>query len=484
MTADSKTAENEGDGRKKWFGRFTGFFKNLFKSRKSAGRDHEAYSKFKHFFEKIGPGDPMYPSVRQAATLCDDALRTAKQRIRLSERIHRLNEQMAELESFSRLTEEEIHQLKLLLDHFVSLTSERSMLLNQLSDFDKSLVEMFKLEEDAVLAIPQIHESEKYQRALRQDLSYLHGEKEDLVFEREDMNKTLLYMHRFSIGLLVLFLLVITLLAFLYIFNDQNIFLPTAILVLLVIGLVTLLSMFRQRLRAGLRLNLRKQHRAVELLNKKNILFAYYTNYLRFSYKKYKVKNARMLESNLKDFGNYKFLINRIDTIRNLMYETEDNIERFLREKKLTGVKATIEGFARTVNLEDKKRYYNEILAERQGAEKELSALEERTTEIWETLMVLNDRDHSHNHIIEEIISTYLNEAGQLFAVLGGENDKPKPAPDPAPYKPGGIDRLSGMDAPPPPREEEVYVELGESGFFGLDEDDEDGEEDTIYAAR
>lgn len=395
--------------------RITGFFKRAFIGGGRGNSAFETYSKFKHFFEKMDKDDPLYPSVRQAASLCDDALRIAKQRIRLSGKLNDLDEKLTELEYFNNLTDEETQELKRLLDHFVSLTSERSMLLNQLSDFDKSLVEMFTLEDDATLAMPQIVDAEKHQRALRQDVSYLHGEKEELVDERDDMGRTLLFLHRFTVGMVATFLVVSVALTFLYIFGGMDIFLPTTILILLVMVIVTLLYLFRRRVRYEIRHNLRKQHRAVELLNKKNVLYAYYTNYLRYSYNKYKVKNARMLETNLKDFGNYKYIVGRIDTVRNLMYETEERIERFLREKNLTFIKATIEGFARTVNLEDKKRFYNELKTEKTSAEAELSELDARHEEIWETLMVLNDRDRSLDHIIEAILSTYLSEAAQLL---------------------------------------------------------------------
>ena len=122
-----------------------------------------------------------------------------------------------------------------------------------------------------------------------------------------------------------------------------------------------------------------------------------------------------MLETNLKDFGDYKFLTNRIDVCRSLMYETEDMIEQFMRDKKLTGVRATIEGFAKTINLEDKRRYYNDLVQKKQAHEIELAEMDARHEKIWETLMVLNEQDRSHNQIIETIVAYYLVEAGKFF---------------------------------------------------------------------
>jgi ABC-type multidrug transport system fused ATPase/permease subunit len=393
------------------------FFIRLFtrRERDVYDEEREVYSRFKLFFENMRTNDPSYIHVRRACGLCEDALRIAKHRLRLSGRIQILDDKLAEVESFTRLTDDELEDLKRMLDRFVSLTSERMILLNKLSDFDNSLVEMFTLEDDAAIAMPQIKNAEKHQRALKHDLGYLQGEKEELVEEREDMIRTVLFINRFSIGIVALFLIVSLVLVYFYVFLKVNIFLPTAILVLLVMLIISLLYVFRQRVRAEMKQNLRKQHRAIELINKKSVVYAYYTNYLKYSYGKYKVKHSRVLEKNMKDFESYKFIVNRIDTVRSLMYETEDSIERFMKEKKLTGVKASIEGFARTVNLEDKKRYFTELKREKHTVEKELAELDARHEEIWDTLMALNEADVTKEHTIEKVISTYLTEAAKLF---------------------------------------------------------------------
>jgi hypothetical protein len=411
-----------------------GFIKKIFSRETWSGSkgSYETYSRFKPFYEKMNKNDPAYPGVRQAATLCEDALRIAKQRLRYSARIHQLNEKLIELESFSKLSEEEANNLRRSLDRFVALTKERSMLLNQLSRFDNSLVEMFTLEDDAVIAIPQIKDAEKHQRALRHDIGYLRGEKEELSTERYDMSRTMLFIQRFTMGMVALFAFVAFMLVYLYIFNGRDIFFPISILILLVMAIVALLYVFRQRLRREMRTNMRKQHRAVSLLNKKNVVFAYYTNYLRFSYRKYKVKNSRTLENNINDFESYKYLVNRIDTVRALMYETEESIELFLREKKLTGVKATIEGFARTVNIEDKRRYFLEMDKEKQKTEKDLLELDARHEEIWNTLTALREADMSRDKIIEIVIATYLTEAGKLFNISENKSENTaEPAPEP-----------------------------------------------------
>ena len=401
--------------------RFLKFFRKLpligklIKSPDNGLGEFETYSKFKRFFDEMDTEDPLYPSVRQTSGLCDDALRIAKQRIQLGTRLQGYNEKLLELEAFSRLTDTELERFKKMLAYILALTSERNQLYANLTDFDKNLVDMFKLEEEATLAVPQIKNAEERQRLLKQDLGYLYGEKAELVYERENMEKGLLFIHYFTLGIVGLMISMTLLLGYLYIFNETNIFAATVAITSLVIVVAALLYIFRRRIRYELRLNFKKQMRAVTLLNQKNVVYAYYTNYLRFVYNKYKVRNSQMLENNLKDFGNYKFLVDRIDNLRRTMYETEAEIERFMREKRLSGVRASIEGFARTVNLDDKKRYYEELVKSKEAVERQLTDLDLRHEEIWDTLMVLNDNDKSSNKVIDKIIQTYLDEAGSLL---------------------------------------------------------------------
>ena len=382
---------------------------------KSGEKPFETYSKFKRFFDALDTEDPLYPSIRQTSGLCDDALRIAKQRIQLGTRLQEYDEKLLELEHFSRLSDEDVDRLKKLLKYFMSLTTERNQLYNQLSDYDKSLVDMFKLEEEAAIAIPQIKEAEHRQRLLKRDLGYLYGEKADLVYERENMERGLQFIRFFTLGLVGLFIVMTLFLGVLYFFNQTNIFIPTIVVTMMVIVIATLLYIFRRRIRYELKVNFKKQLRAVELLNQKNVVYAYYTNFLRFVYNKYKVRNSQMLENNLDNFSSYKFLVGRIDNIRRTLYETEAEIERFIREKKLSGLRASIEGFAKTANLDDKKRYYDELVKSKQALEQELASLDVRHEEIWDTLMVLNDHDRSSNKIIDKIIQTYLDEAGRLL---------------------------------------------------------------------
>jgi len=414
-----------------FFSRIGRFFKNVFtrKEKPVVAEDQEVHSKFKHFYEPLNAEDPIYLPIRQAATLCDDALRVATQRLKISARLNIIGNQLNELDAFINLTDEEITDLKRQLERFIALAGERSILLEKLTDYDSSLVDMEPLEKKARDAIPSIKDAEKHQRALRMDIGYLTGEKEELVYEREEFQRSLRFIYKVTVGVIGVFFVILFALIYMIFTTTTNVFVPATVFVLLVMGFVAIINVFRFRVIKSLRLNTKKQHRAVELLNKKSVLYAYYTNYLRYCYKKYKANNSRTLENNLNDLESYRHLANRIDIVRALMYETETTIERFVREKKLGGVKSTVEGFAKTINLDDKRRRFTDLNTERTGAEKSLVELDRRHEEIWGTLTKLK----AMQPLVGEVIDSYINEAEKLFAAQEKAQQKAEQEPEPRP---------------------------------------------------
>jgi hypothetical protein len=415
-----------------FFSRIKRGLKRFFSKKKAVddldGSGADTYSKFKHYYYELDKDDPNYLNVRHAATLCDDALRVGTQRLKVSKRLNVVSMQLEELDAFMNLTQEEIDNLKRMLERFGALASERGVLLEKLTDYDASLVDMESLAEDARQAMDSIKDAEKHQRALRMDIGYLTGEKEELIYEREEMQKNAKFIRQFTMITLGVFALMAASVILMFVTEVvAAIVWPMFFLVVLAMAFVIIINVFAFRVRQEIKLNMRKQHRAVELLNKKSVVYAYYTNFLRYCYKKYKANNSRTLENNLNDLESYRHLANRIDTVRSLMYETETGIERFLREKKLGGVKSTIEGFAKTINLEDKRRRFLELRAEKDISEKQLLEMDKRHEEIWNVLMKLTAVDDSDT--INGVIEAYMNEAQKLFTAHKEEQEESEGRP-------------------------------------------------------
>ena len=376
---------------------------------KKSGPEIEITSRFRDFLDTLDKKDGSYGAASKLAKLCEEGVRSARQRQMYTDRLKALDEKIDELDSFSNMSDEDAETLKNLLDRFVALSRERSELMYQLTSFDNALTYMEKLENDANAAVGSIADAESQQKVLKHDLSYLEGEKAELEYEKDFLSKSVQFIYRFTIFIISLFGVVAVALCYLYIFRDVPIFFPLSIFILLLIFVVFILSIFKRRIDSGLRLNVKKQRRAVELLNKKNAVYAHYTNYLNYTYKKYRVKNSQMLKRNLKDLDNYKHLAHRFDNIRNIMYQTETQIEDFLRKKNLGGVKSTVEQFARTVDIDNKRLYFKELAADRQLYEKNLEELDGRTVEITAEINGAAG-DSSENQILHRMLRAYQNE--------------------------------------------------------------------------
>ncbi len=372
-------------------------------------------SRFDKFVIDLNESDEGFLFAKKASILCDNALQIAKQRISLITKLQDLTLKAEEIESFSLLTPEEVSELRKLIDRHISLSKEKSSLRGQIIGFDQSLQHLFHLEDEAEAAIKEIKDAEHMQRLLKQDMAYLEGEKNDLEYEKNQLESGVQLMYKLSIIIVIVFAFVATGLVFSYAFGGMQIFLPTTVTILAAIFFGSVIYVFRRRFKYAIKLNVMKQARAVELLNKKKVVYVHYTNFLNYEYKKFRVRNAEMLTNNLGEFGLYKHLSGRYDSIRSIIYQTENEIELFLNQKRIKNLSPTIEKFAQTISIEDKRRYYQQIQSEKQVIENSLGVLDNQHEEIWNELIELNERDATKEAVIDKMMQFYLDEVSNLM---------------------------------------------------------------------
>ncbi|MDR3092175.1 MAG: hypothetical protein LBU36_08350 [Clostridiales bacterium] len=378
----------------------------------------EILSRFKIILENLEKSDPAYEVAETAAALCEEALKIARQRLSLAGKIASLDDKISEVKCFETLTPDETGRLQNLLNNYLSLSKERSALMYKITGFDSSLTRMTHLSKDAQKAMGNITEAEQQYRILKHDLTYIGGEKAELEYERDYLERGRDFIRKFSIGMVALFAAVTMLLGFLNVFEGVSIVFPMSVMVVLVVIILFLLYIFKRRMTYELKVNLQKQKRAVSLLNRKNAVYAHYINFLNYEYKKYKVKNSGMLRKNIDDYESYKRLTARIDSIRNIMYQTEEEIENFLRAKKINHLSTSVEHFAQTINVLDKQQYLKDLTAERHTLEKTLGELDNRHEEIWDLLIEMNEADTTDEKFINAMIDAYLDEIERVFSII------------------------------------------------------------------
>ena len=403
--------------------RLNNFINKLF-YREEKSKNHLDFSRFKHFLDELEPGSKEYQFVEENVKLCDSALRAARKRITLSKKIKSMDVTLQELECFNSLDDEEAKKLKSLLESFLSLTKERNVLLYQLTSFERSVTYMENILGDAENVLPQFVDAEKNQRILKYDISQLNGEKSALEHERETVENGISFMGMFSVGMVVAFSCVAMFLGYLYLIDQRNIFLPTTVLVLLAMTVAVLVYTFRKRMEFELTLNAKKQKKLIAILNKKTAVLAHYTNFLNYVHSKYKITNSQALKTNMSEYEHYKHITRRIDAVRKIMYETESIIEKFLTEKNISNITTTLEQFAKTIDIEDKREFYKELLERKETAEAELLAIDEQHVELWRKIEENNKNDITETHLVSEMIKVYFDDVAKMMDVAGEESEE------------------------------------------------------------
>ena len=405
-----------------FFGRFAiklnNFINKLFYKEEKI-KDQIDFSRFSHFLNEFEPGTKEYLFVEENIKLCDAALRAARKRITLSKKIKGMVGTLNELECFNRLDDEEAKKLKDLMESFLSLTKERNVLLYQLTGFESSVTYMESMLGDAESVLPQFVDAEKSQRILKYDISQLNGEKSALEHERETVENGISFMGMFSVGMVVVFSGIAMFLGYLFLIDERNIFLPTTVLVLLAMGVSVLVYTFRKRMEFELTVNAKKQKKLVAILNKKTAVLAHYTNFLNYVHSKYKITNSQALKTNMSEYEHYKHISRRIDSVRKIMYETENVIEKFLTDKNINNMTNTLEQFAKTIDIEDKREFYKELAGRKDSAEAELLSIDEQHVELWRKIEENNKNDITGTHTVAEMIKVYFDDVAKIMDIAG-----------------------------------------------------------------
>jgi hypothetical protein len=392
-------------------------FKDIFgaKTAKKNNRDPIAFnSVFRRYIIETDPDAPYYEERRIAAGLCDDALRVAGRRLEMSKVLHTLEEKLIELKGSIKLTDEESLELTRLLDRFLNLSNERAGLYEQLTSFDKSMYEMTQMEDEAHEAAATLQDAEGYQSMLRHDIGRLQGEKSNLEYEQRLLVRAMNFVVKFAYFLGFLFVCAIVTLSYFALTLGANIFFPSVGIFLMLISLVAVMYGFRRRAAFELNVNQRRQSRAVELLNRKNVLFAYYTNFTKYCYGKYKVRNSKMLATNLSELDNYKKVVAKLNNVGDAMRKARIEIEEKLMAHGIKNDRATLESFAKNANFERDRIAAMALEKKVKEAESALVSLDAKQEELWNKVCSLMKKSPGREGV-QPIIQTYLDEVDKLI---------------------------------------------------------------------
>jgi hypothetical protein len=225
-------------------------------------------------------------------------------------------------------------------------------------------------------AIKILKEHESHQQSVRNDLNILEGEKEDLLYQFRNLKRALTFLKTFLIFLAFALLIMGVILSIRLLIQDENIFWPALITVMVISFLFLWAYIFRRYCIYELKKNQMMQERAVKLNNKTKIKFVHNQQLLEFQYKKYKVNSSEVLELR---YDNYSEAIDEqrnFDNVNNSMKSIVIDLDEQLTRLHIESTEFVlrhIDYFATQKGINSLREQYEE---EREVLKKELKRLE------------------------------------------------------------------------------------------------------------
>ncbi|NLK97190.1 MAG: DUF2207 domain-containing protein [Epulopiscium sp.] len=344
----------------------------------------------------------------RANGLCAELMDIAHQKINLLKELQEVTKEEKELERFKLLTAEDLRKIrKLLFDH-KAIEDEKESLKGRLISKNRILNTIQKYEDEVPKILKEIQEAEEKQRRVKRDVDYLEGEKEELIYNREQLENAKIMIHKVSIGTVITFGIIALIFASIIMNGNNRIFIPAVITAIAAIGMGTWLYIFRRRVEYEIVKNGRMQARAVKLLNKAKIRYVYYTNFLEYEYKKFNVDSLEQLERNWELYKKNKHHEKRYRSINSTMSRIEDEVLDILENR---GIHVNyFDDIKQWSSVEERKKILMALQQEKEALESKLDFLDTYQEDIWTQLNELKERDQTENKIIEKIIQNYLED--------------------------------------------------------------------------
>ncbi len=375
-------------------------------------------TKFQDFLKNLDISDPEYESVRKAVDCCEEAIYLSEKRIAYSEELQNIYIKEKDLELFNEFSREQLKSLQEKIDEYKTISKEKKGLKNQVENYDRAFDYLAKIEHQVEPAIKEMQYHERRQSGLKRDIAYIQGEKEELIYDKEQLENSLDFLYKFSIVFVCVMAVITFTMGLFKIALNKKIFIPAVLLAVFTIVVGTATYYFQRKFRFELEMNARLQIRAVELLNRAKVLYANCTSFLNFEYKKYKVKSSEMLKSNWDEYLYQKQINKKHIAINNRMLEIFTDIEKLFKKKGIQDVQNLFESLLYLINLDDKKLLQKEIKEIKERTQRELEDLNLRQEKLWDSIMELQRKDMTEGHIISDIVNAYEQEVQKLLEKL------------------------------------------------------------------
>ncbi len=370
---------------------------------------HRERNEFIEFLEDVPDyvSDEDYENIKEITLLCTRSIGIITQKMHLLSNCKNIEREIHNTKYISDLSDEDILKLKKQIELFLNLSRENTRLMYQVTSYNRSVSELQGKTEQAHKVLPEIEHSERQAKLIKSDIYLIESERTEIYESYDKMTNSIDIIDKASIVALVLFTIFTVILLYLNIFNSVHVLLYIIVLMMILVTSVGGMYIAKLKLKKAIKVNLKKQARAVELLNKKNAVIAHNTNFLNYEYKRFNAANSVNLRSNLTEFEEYKKVANRKSATRRSLEETEAELKDFFRERGKALPNISVEKFVDMIDIENKKMHYDRLVLERVKVEEEVEKLDLEQEELWEHIEYLQNITASERNFIADIIKAY-----------------------------------------------------------------------------
>ncbi len=390
-------------------------------------------NEFIEFLEDVPDyvSDEDYENIKEITLLCTRSIGIITQKMQLLSNCKSIEREIHNTKYISDLTDEDILKLRKQIDLFLNLSRENTRLMYQVTSYNRAVSELQGRTEQAHKVLPEIEHSERQAKLIKSDIYLIETERSEIYDSYDKMTTSIDVIDKASITALVLFTIFTVVLMYLNIFKSVHVLMYLLALIMVLITSVGGMYISKLKLKKAIKINLKKQARAVELLNKKNAVLAHHTNFLNYEYKRFNTANSVSLRSNLSEFEEYKKVANRKSATRRSLEETEAELKDFFRDRGKTLPNISVEKFVDMIDIENKKMHYDRLVLERVKVEEEVEKLDLEQEELWEHIEYLQNITASERNFIADIIKAYyaklekiMNNYKDVFVSTNGENEE------------------------------------------------------------
>ncbi|QUH28375.1 hypothetical protein [Vallitalea guaymasensis] len=350
----------------------------------------------------------IYNDVENTSKLCSKLKNTYKDKEQVIAEYDRLNKIHTSIQQIEKMNKKQLAEFENCANNYIAIKNDKVEYVDRIKGAGQQFDYLQDYEENIEDVIKNLKSVEQRQRDVKNDITYIEGEKGDLLYGKERLIKAQKFVKILMIGLLTIFAFSALILSVVYTNNDVDIFIPSIIMIV-VIGFFSLwIYIFRRYVIHEIKKNNILMQRAVELLNKVKLKYVNNEQFLAYEYNKYKVKSGEMLEDRWKQFQQNKKDKSNIHKISGNIIILEDDIERVLKKHDIQSINYILDNIDIYLNKDNRYTGMENIKQDKKTLKNTLEQYNNEIQLITKILIDVRNNDTTNEKAITKIINEVL----------------------------------------------------------------------------